>query len=174
MKSIKYLVVLVCIMSASFITEAKGQVYSNGALFYAWSEGNPDNPDGTVCVCRFDWNRAYIIMSKRGTVRNNLAKSMDYYDNLDENTVKKLALLNYGYYEIDNNVPSDSRTVYSDEWFFHNNCNDREFFAVSKDKSSLIRFTMDQYRKQMKTKTYFIRIDKEDILPKVDYDWLND
>ena len=187
MKSIKYLVVMICLISTSFITDARGQVYSNEALFYIRSDRSLDNENEAIIICKFDGDKMYTLHGNKKNIGKQLSEAVSYYDDFDKcyseypgyighnipvpnltgRTRKKGVSMDFDLFEIDTSVPSSSRTVYSNEWFFDQKAtNERVFYAVSDDKSSIIRFRMDRDRTKVAGKVYYIKVEKDDILPK--------
>lgn len=197
MKSIKCLILMICLIFVSFITEARGQVYSDEALFYIRSDRSLDSDESHIWICKYTGDKMYMLYGKKKGIGKQLAESISYYDDFDKcyslypgytgqfgknmngKTDKKGVYANFYLYEIDESVPSSSRTVYSNEWFYDwQFVNSRTFYAVSDDKTSIIEFEMDKDRTKIGEKTYYIKVDKEDLLPKSmnpnEFDFLNE
>lgn len=169
MKSIKYLFVLACMTFGLFIT-ASAQIYSNEIYFYQ----GVDNPN-RFRVIRFE-NRKILLLSSN--VKQNIASSLAYYDN---DAVWDYVRRNSDY-EYDYNTSTSKYEVYKEH------CNGladaygnftesafMEYRAVSKDLSSYIEWRERDRDGEIYKKQYFIRISKEDLLPKaVNRDFLND
>lgn len=167
MKSIKCLILMmICLISASFITKASAQVYSDGALFYT-SQEFPLTDHSTVYVCIFDGDKAYVYNGVKSTISKYLSKSSSYFDDKGRGTK-----FTFSQFKIDDDITSSYRTVYSDDYRFEKkHVNSRTFYAVSEDQSTVIRFEMDREKTRVldgvyTKKIYLIRIDKEDLLPK--------
>ena len=196
MKSIKCLILMICLIFVSFITEARGQVYSDEALFYIRSDRSLDSDESYIWICKYTGDKMYMLSGKKKGIGKQLAESISYYDdfdkcyslypgytgqigkNIDGKTDKKGVFANFSLYEIDESVPSSSRTVYSNEWFYDWQFGSRTYYAVSDDKTSIIKFKMDKDRTNIGEKTYYIKVDKEDLLPKSmnpnEFDFLNE
>lgn len=168
MSKIKLLVVLVC-MTLGFTNVVKGQIYESEACFYA--EAGYNRPR---FVLVFDgsnglWSIAYN--------QNALKKDKDYYE-------KKIWQGDgSGYrdrkYEYVSNLSTSSRDVYRhyERCTYAPNCKGwYEYIAVSKDKSSFIRWV--EYNPGVVSegdKYTCTRIPKEDLLPQAaNYDFLNE
>lgn len=178
---------MMCLISTSFITKARGQVYSDEALFYIRSDRSLDNENEAIIICKFDGDKMYTLHGNKNGIGKQLSESISYYDDFDRcyseypgyigrnisapnltgRTRKKGVSTDFNLFGIDTSVPSSSRTVYSNEWFYNQKAlSERRFYAVSDDKSSLISFRMDRDRTKVAGKVYYIRVDKNDILPK--------
>lgn len=180
MKTIKYLVVLVC-MTLGLANIAKAQIYSSEDCFYA-KEGYSD----VKYVVKFQGNRAWLKSVSHSTVRSNLAKSKNFYENEKwtdgQNSVHM--------YEYDSGRSTSAREVYKythsytrywNPWtgweysyrpgvgytrseivFEHN------YVAFSKDKSTFIKWWEpgDNYNGEIRGRDDYSRVSKENLLPK--------
>ena len=104
MKSIKYLVVLVC-MTLGLANVAKAQIYSSEACFYA-KEGYSN----VEYVVKFDYSNDRVWLKKvsQSTVRSNLAKSENFYENEVWTDGKNSVEM----YEYDSQRSTSAREVY--------------------------------------------------------------
>lgn len=168
MKSIKYLVVLVCI-SIGISSVAKAQVYSGGTIYYKQTNSNSDY----ISIWEFNGRQAlYKCRSSSPTesqsnIKTVMVKSPNAFD--DHSTP--------GTYKVDGgwikviqaeyrpDIPSSDRSVYKVHSFF---------VAVSSDLSTMISWT-ESSNGVIENKRYFIRIEKDDLLPQaINYDFLDD
>lgn len=182
MKSVKYLVMLVC-MTLGLVNVAKAQIYSSEDCFYS-KEGS----SSVQYVVKFEGNRVWLKSVSHSTVRSNLAKSEDFY----EKEVWTDGKNNVKMYEYDSYRSTSAREVYKAENkkaiyrggapFFCQFCGlygpgcgshgyeiiGYFYVAFSKDKSSFIKWyeKKDNYDGQIKNREDFTRVPKEDLLPK--------
>lgn len=187
--------VLFC-MAVGFATIAKAQIYCNDACFY--SEAGSSN---VTYVVRFDYSndRVWLKNVSHSTVRSNLAKSKDFY----ENEIWTDGQNSVAMYEYDSYKSTSSREVYKRTilggYIGRDDCphcrtkrhlgaglscgghgkyiSGYDYVAFSKDKSSFITWyeKKDNYDGDTGNKNYYSRIHKEDLLPKAtNYDFLND
>ncbi len=174
----KWLVVLCMAMGIS--TMAKAQIYSSEDCFYS-KEGS----SSVEYVVKFEYSkdRAWLKSVSHSTVRTNLAKSEDFYENEvwtnGKNSVKM--------YEYDYNRSTSEREVYKKatsitkfyygiyevhEWDGWNRCETIDtgfdYVAFSKDKSTFIMWHEPKNNYDGKTQNMknYTRVPKEDLLPK--------
>jgi len=190
----KWLVVL-CI-AIGFVNVAKAQIYSSEDCFYA-EAGKSD----VRYVVKFEYSkdRAWLKSVSHSTVRSNLAKSKDFYENEIWTDGQNSVVL----YEYDSYKSTSSREVYKrtrlggdigkDDCPYcrtvrhlgagwscgghGKSISGYDYVAFSKDKSSFITWyeKKDNYDGDTGNKKYYSRIPKEDLLPKAaNYDFLND
>lgn len=179
MQSIKYLVVLVC-MTLGLANAAKAQIYSSEDCFYS-KEGS----SSVEYVVKFEYaqDRAWLKNVSHSTVRTNLAKSDDFYENEvwtdGKNSVKM--------YEYDSNRSTSVREVYkrTEKYTSYYNIWNMwvpnpvpggtskttvtyYYVAFSKDKSSFISWLERENNYDGKTENMknYTRVPKEDLLPK--------
>lgn len=162
MKSIKYLVVLVC-MTLGFTIVAKGQISNNSVMFFI------DDSGTGVSVVRCVDNKMYCTTYDPGSVKKNLRNSSDYYDNFTKGNV----------YLFDKAMSTSKYIVYQGSWTFNlDRTQTRSYVAVSKDLSELIRFMKYDDNQEVYGKVCAIMISKEELLPKAlnpnEIDFLNE
>ena len=192
---IKIGIVLSCMMMG-FAPIAKGQIYSSEDCFYA--EAGSSNVSYAV---KFQGSKVWVKRVYHSTVRENLAKTSNYY----ENEVWTDGKDNVDMYEYDPSMSTSQREVYKRTYkraIYDGNCQlcrqnlfgfyygpipgcgrhgykvvTNYYVAFSKDKSSFIWWFVneDDVDKQVKGKTTYTRVPKEDLLPKAtNYDFLNE
>ena len=179
--------VMLC-MAMGFATVAKAQIYSSEDCFYS-EEGS----SSVEYVVKFEYSkdRAWLKSVSHSTVRSNLAKSKDFY----EDEVWTDGQNSVTMYEYDSRRSTSAREVYKREDFseiWSPNCgqciaNSRiqtwgpcscgrhgkelegcYYVAFSKDKSSFIKWyeKKDNYDGSIEDRKDFSRVSKEDLLPK--------
>lgn len=167
MKSIKYLVVLAC-MTLGMANVAKAQVFNDEVMFFEKNQGN------TIRIVRFVDGKLLTDVSEgwsKSKVENNLRSSSDYYNNYP----KGIAIgYNHSVYVYDESLSTSSRIVYVKKVYGDQFC-----YAISSDLTSLIYFIINRDgRVNEGRKKYYIRVSKEDLLPKSvnpnDLDFLNE
>lgn len=181
MKSIKYLVVLVC-MTLGLANVAKAQIYSSEDCFYS-KEGS----SSVQYVVKFEYaqDRAWLKSVSHSTVRTNLAKSEDFYENETWTDGKNGVTM----YEYDSYRSTSAREVYKREGtrtvyyscygtvmpYLPSNGYSRQekngsfdYIAFSKDKSSFIKWhePKNNYDGKIEGRKDYSRVPKEDLLPK--------
>jgi len=190
----KWLVVF-C-MAMGFATIAKAQIYCNDACFY--SEAGSSN---VKYVVRFDYSndRVWLKNVSHSTVRSNLAKPKDYFED-EVWTDRQNGVVMYEY---DYQKSTSAREVYKYEsnWRInnspycpycmapfgggytmegcgrHGSVKECHYVAFSKDMSSFIQWweKNDDYDGEIKGRNDYTRILKENLLPKaVNRDFLNE
>lgn len=187
MKSIKYLVVLVC-MTLGLANVAKAQIYSSEDCFYS-KEGS----SSVQYVVKFEYaqDRAWLKSVSHSTVRSNLAKSEDFYEDEvwtdGKNSVKM--------YEYDSYRSTSVREVYKREttksvyinafgqrngvytfdavgnssgYYVDEKTGAFDYVAFSKDKSTFIMWHEPKNNYDGKTENMknYTRVPKKDLLPK--------
>ena len=179
----KWLVVL-C-MAIGFVTVAKAQIYSSEDCFYS-REGS----SSVEYVVKFEYSkdRAWLKSVSHSTVRSNLAKSKNFY----EDEVWTDGQNSVTMYEYDSRRSTSAREVYKCEekraifsqwncpycsWTFHTGCGRHgyektgafNYVAFSKDKSTFIKWyePKDNYDGTIQNRNDYSRVPKEDLLPKV-------
>lgn len=178
MKSIKYLVVLVC-MTLGLANVAKAQIYSNEVCYYK----NTD--DGWVSVVKFDGlnNRVLLASNGDGKITRKLKESLYYFEDDEEwrAGIRNKELkgtsdglyksVSFYIYEYDNELSTSNRDVYKNRYKDSDNCYNYRYIAFSKDKQTAIHWA--RFRENQRS--YHIRVSKEDLLPKnVVPDFLNE
>lgn len=180
MKSVKYLVMLVC-MTLGLVNVAKAQIYSSEDCFYS-KEGS----SSVEYVVKFEYaqDRAWLKNVSHSTVRKNLAKSEDFYENEVWTDGKNLVKM----YEYDSYRSTSVREVYKRTEVVYNfswNCmyctglnggacgrhgkkTTYKYVAFSKDKSTFIMWDERENNYDGKTENMknYTRVPKEDLLPK--------
>ena len=165
MKSIKYLVVLVC-MTMGMASIAKAQIYSSEICFYERVSGNSNK--SRLCVVKFVDGSIRLSFDN---IKSNLEKSKNYYENndvwdkLDKN---KSDTDNYPWkYNTSLSSSYNKEIYFQDYWSFN------KYVAFTKDLSSMIMWYEEDG--SIEYKCYYTRISKEDILPKsANHDFLYD
>ena len=171
MKSIKYLVVLVC-MTLGLANVAKAQIYSNEVCYYR----NTANDE--ALVIKFDGvnNRVYRLWfaSYSFVFENN--KPTDFYEYDEEwdkvfklwESDKRLVESIYRrerpcwIYEYDGNLPNSVEEAYSGREVYRKlRCTPKNFCAFSRDKQTIIAGS-----EKRPNAHYWIRVSKEELLPK--------
>ena len=175
----KWLVVF-C-MALGFATVAKAQIYSSEDCFYS-REGS----SSVEYVVKFEGNRVWLKSVSHSTVRSNLAKSKNFY----EDEVWTDGQNSVTMYEYDSRRSTSAREVYkkvekrairsgmclncyADP--FGRGCGSHgyeiigtNYVAFSKDKSSFIKWyeKKDNYDGNIENRADYSRVPKEDLLPK--------
>lgn len=165
---------------------AKCQIYSSEDCFYASSGSS-----SVSYVVKFEYakDRAWLKYVSHSTVRSNLAKSKDFY----ENEVWTDGQNSVTMWQYDSQKSTSSREVYQrkkthQEYQYWGGMpcyglptytvfDGYEYIAFAKDKSSFIQWfeKKDNYDGSTGSKQYYSRVPKEDLLPKsVNYDFLDD
>lgn len=183
MKSIKYLVMLAC-MTLGLANIAKAQIYSNEIYFYQRTDD-----ENRIIVVKFDGSNKRLFMNyntKKG-IQRILEESINRFEDDDffwtpgndhrKSGGWKSLLRNYDY-----DLSTSSREVYkgitdSETRRLYGGTSDPydvvRRYAFSKDLSSLVFFSIDK-----NVPVYYIRVDKEDLLPKAlnpnEFDFLNE
>ena len=195
MKKMNFKWLVVLCMAMGFVNVVTAQIYCSDACFY--SEAGNSN---VKYVVRFDYaeDRVWLKSVSHSKVRNNLAKSEDYY----EEEVWTDRKDNVRMYEYDYQKSTSSREVYKYEsdWRInnapycsycmssfggytvegcgrHGSVKECHYVAFSKDTNSFIKWweKKDDYSGEIKGRADYSRIPKEDLLPKAaNYDFLND
>lgn len=179
MKTIKYLVVLVC-MTLGLANVAEAQIFhnTNEVLYYISSSGKG------MRMVRFDGNKVYIACDNTDDVKEDLRNNLKYYDEQipiyipdDKEIVRSKndkKIIQVGLFDKDNLIPNSSKVVYIE---FLTGASPTEVLAFSKDLSSLVVFSVNRDYKQTGNIYYYTKITKEDLFPKAnpdDFDFLND
>lgn len=179
-------IIMLCI-AMGFINVVKAQIYSSEDCFYA-EAGKSD----VRYVVKFEYSkdRAWLKYVSHSTVRSNLAKSRDFY----ENEVWTDGQNSVYMYDYCSSKSTSSREVYRKKsytqrlnqfgmpydgfgGYLPKDHTGWDYIAFSTDKSSFITWheKLNNYDGETGTKTYYSRIPKEDLLPKAtNYDFLND
>lgn len=174
-------------MTLGFSWTAKGQIYSSEDCFYARAGSS-----SVSYVVKFEYleDRAWLKSVSHSTVRSNLAKSKDYY----ENEVWTDGRNSVTMWQYDSQKSTSSREVYyrkkytqqtnmfGQPYDMYGNYlpsvhSGYEYVAFSKDMSSFIRWSepLNNYEGKINNKTTYTRIPKENLLPKAaNYDFLDD
>lgn len=178
MKSIKYLVVLIC-MTLGMADVAKAQVYNSEVLFYQWGTSS-------VVVAQFVDGVLYTTGTyTKSSFQQKLKESPDYCEkciasakasgkdfcNNNRHCIFK--------YEYDNSLSTSERMVYQSAGTINKeHADDRSCYAFSNDLSSLIIFRIKFGKVNDGDKKYCIRITKEDLSPQAinpnELDFLNE
>lgn len=168
MKSIKYLVVLVCII-LGLANVTKAQVYSGGTVYYKQTNTSVNY----LSIWEFNGRQAlYKCRSSSPTesqssIKQVLEKSPNAFDN---HSIPGSYKVDGGWIQVIQatyrpDIPSSDRSVYKVNSFY---------MAVSSDLSTMISWT-ENSNGEIENKRYFVRIDKEELLPKaINYDFLDD
>jgi len=174
----KWLVVLCMAMGIS--TMAKAQIYSSEDCFYS-KEGS----SSVEYVVKFEYSkdRVWLKGVSHSTVRSNLAKSEDFYENEVWTDGKNFVRM----YEYDSYRSTSAREVYKRtevSYNFNWNCmycvsqcsgcgahgkkTTYKYVAFSKDMSSFIMWDERENNYDGKTENMknYTRVPKEDLLPK--------
>lgn len=187
MKKLNFKLLVVLCMITGIVTGAKAQINSSEVCFYSQA--------GTSNVCyaiKFDYVKGNLLIQKvsHNEVKKHLAESESYY----EDNVWKQGHFEFRYFDYDPNISTSSKEVYKWEgkvftdkiigygnsvWDMgqpiHESFDGYMYIAVSKDKSSIIRWSEKKYDGEIKAKEDYTRVPKEDLLPKAaNYDFLND
>lgn len=174
MKSIKYLVVLVCMM-LGLANVAKAQISSNEVLFFQKIESGGK---GAIHIVRLDNGKLHVSTTyTQSSVKRHLSESSSYYDRYPYG-VESSSFINDYYYVYDADMSANyPKIVYQSKRTINKNNTNRSFYAFSSDMSSMVYFKT-QASGEAYGKEYYTRISKEDLLPKAfnsgDYDFLND
>lgn len=179
MKSIKYLVVLVC-MTLGLANVAKAQIYSNEILFYQ----RTDKDD--IVIVKFDGGNKRVFIAQLGKqkVQKVLKESINRFED-DEVWEPKYHLRTGGWvprlrnydYELSNSSKEVYKGITDTEihrlYGFNDPSDVGRRYAFSKDLSSLVFFHLDIMKP-----VYYIRVNKEDLLPQAlnphEIDFLNE
>ena len=183
--SFKWLVVL-C-MAMGFATVAKAQIYSSEDCFYS-KEGS----SSVEYVVKFEYaqDRAWLKNVSHSTVRSNLAKSENFYENEVWTDGQNFVTM----YEYDSYRSTSAREVYKRETtrsvyinvfgqrngvhtyaggmdsghYFVEKTGDFDYVAFSKDKSTYIMWHEPKNNYDGKTENMknYTRVPKKDLLPK--------
>lgn len=188
MKNIKYLVVLLC-MTLGLANVAKAQIYSSEDCFYS-KEGS----SSVQYVVKFEYaqDRAWLKSVSHSTVRSNLAKSKDFYEDEVWTDGKNSVTM----YEYDSYRSTSAREVYKREttksvyinafgqrngahtyywgggsdsgYYVNEKTGAFDYVAFSKDKSTFIMWHEPKNNYDGKTENMknYTRVPKEDLLPK--------
>ena len=181
----KWLVVL-C-MAMGFATMAKAQIYSSEDCFYS-REGS----SSVEYVVKFEYSkdRAWLKSVSHSTVRTNLAKSEDFYEDEVWTDGKNSVTM----YEYDSYRSTSAREVYKKEttrsvyinafgqrngvhtyagvvdsgYYIQEKTGAFDYVAFSKDKSTYIMWHEPKNNYDGKTENMknYTRVPKEDLLPK--------
>lgn len=166
MKSIKYLVVLVCI-TLGLVNVAKAQISDSDVMFF----GNTTSMR-IICFVNGElWDGTHTTVN---SVKNKLKTNPNNYDfpkGFDNSDMSRFVY--------NESLSTSSRIVYRRKDSLKKNCIAYQY-AISPDMSSLIWFVtdangnvLDQYGRE-----YFVRVAKEDLLPQLanpkEIDFLND
>lgn len=174
----KWLIVL-C-MTLGFATMAKAQIYSSEDCFYS-KEGS----SSVEYVVKFEYfqDRVWLKSVSHSTVRSNLAKSEDFYENEVWTDGKNSVTM----YEYDSYRSTSAREVYKKgtsitKYYFGiyevssfagwNRCETIDtgfdYVAFSKDKVSFIKWhePKNNYDGKIQNKQEYSIVPKEDLLPK--------
>lgn len=164
----KWLTVLCVVMG--FINVAKAQIYESEICYYANTENSND-----MYQVKFMGRTMRLSSHSSSEVRTNLKKSDQYYiEYLDDKCENK---------EYCSGKSTSSREVYRGHRMVqrlgvmgYTEGEGWKYFAFSTDKSSLIVWEEipTNYDGTIQKK-YYVRVSKEDLLPKaINYDFLND
>lgn len=175
--NIKMMVMFVC-MTLGLANNAKAQIYSSEDCFYA-KEGYSD----VEYVVKFQGNRAWLKSVSHSTVRSNLAKSRNFYENEKWTDGQNSVTM----YEYDSRRSTSVREVYKrteSNTSYYNIWNMwvpypvpggsskttvwNYYVAFSKDKSTFIKWTEpgDNYDGTIQNREDYSRVSKENLLPK--------
>ena len=182
------IILALTLLLLGFTKGAWSQIYSSENCFY--SKAGRSSVDYVV---KFESSKVWLKSESHSTVRENLSKSENFYEN---------EVWRDGYnafmYEYDYQKSTSSRVVYKRESkkaryspycrncfpFGAIGCGAHGFdvvgywyVAFSKDKSSFIRWyeEKDDYNGEIQSREDYTRVPKEDLLPKAaNYDFLND
>ena len=186
MKKLNFKKLVVLCMAVGFVTVAKAQIYSSEDCFYS-REGS----SSVEYVVKFEYaqDRAWLKSVSHSTVRSNLAKSEDFYENevwTDGWNGKCWVYM----YEYDSYRSTSAREVYKRidiEYRRNNNCpmclqqgiaigscgnhgkkTTYKYVAFSKDKSTFIMWDERENNYDGKTENMknYTRVPKKDLLPK--------
>ena len=182
MKKMNFKWLVVLCMAMGIVNVAKAQIYSSEDCFYS-REGS----SSVEYVVKFEGNRVWLKSEAHSTVRSNLAKSKNFYENEVWTDGKNAVTM----YEYDSRRSTSAREVYKCEekraifsqWncpycssAFHFACGRHgyektgafNYVAFSKDKSSFIEWyeKKDNYDGQIQNRLDYTRVPKEDLLPK--------
>lgn len=168
------IVLALTLLLLGFTKGAWSQIYSSESCFY--SEAGSSEVEYVV---KFESSKVWLKRVSHSTVRENLSKSENYYEN-------EVWREKYGYvtemYEYDYQKSTSSRVVYKrEDTMSHLGYSFSypiyRYVAFSKDKSSFIRWweKKDDYNGEIQSREDCTRVPKEDLLPKAaNYDFLND
>ena len=134
MKSIKYLVVLVC-MTLGMVNIAKAQVQNSEVMFFETTQGS------AIRIVRIVNGKFLTDVSEgwvKSKIKNNLKSSPNYYDNYPKGIVTNTSP-NHSVYVYDETLSTSSRIVYVKNGYGNRFC-----FAISPDMSSLVYFVINR------------------------------
>ena len=176
-------------MAFGIANVAKTQIYSSEDCFYS-KEGS----SSVSYVVKFEYSkdRAWLKSVSHSTVKNNLAKSEDFYENEVWTDGKNSVQM----YEYDSQMSTSAKEVYKRDRYskivnaYCSYCKidvygnfiscgrhgeevyRSDYIAFSKDKSSFIMWY--EYKGEIKNRQDYTRVPKDDLLPKaVNYDFLD-
>lgn len=179
------MLMLVC-MTLGLASIARAQIYSSEICFYITSDG--PNKD-YVEIIKFEGSRNRILQkyADKYHLKKILEESVDYFE--DDRVWASSYRGRVGFsdseafiWDFDNVLSTSSKVVYkgiSDSDYYRlysirTSDNDKQRMAFSKDMSSLIIFNLIH----PEARQYYIRVDKEDLLPKAinpkELDFLNE
>lgn len=151
----KIMVMLVC-MTLGFAIVAKGQISNKSVMFFT------DSNNVSVSVVRCVDNKMYCQTYSRTSVENDLRRSPNYFDDYTGCGYTRDAT-----WWFDKSMSTSKYTVYQHNCTFGTErTQTRPFVAISKDLSEMIQFSRYDDNKEVYNKHYYIRITKEDLLPK--------
>lgn len=192
MKKLNFKWLVILCVAMGFVSVAKAQIYSSEDCFYAKAGSS-----SVSYVVKFEYaqDRAWLKSVSHSTVRTNLAKSEDFYEDEIWTDGKNSVQM----YEYDSQKSTSSREVYKRGGYTNiesPNCFQcrlgfagvgcgahgkklvgYHYVAFSKDMSSFIMWyeSVNDYNGQIKDRKDYTRVPKEDLLPKAaNYDFLND
>lgn len=185
-------------MTFGFVTNAKAQICCDEACFYTTA-------GSSYCsfIAKFDCSNKIVWFEHTSleSLKQNLANSKDYYENktmiqdFGRNSIAEMSSIyqiGVNKYFYDYKKSTETKEVYKTRGYIDGKLIGYDqyygspryevlkgwwYLAFSKDKSSIICWFEedDNYDGQIKERTDFIRVPKEDLLPKaVNYDFLNE
>lgn len=187
MKKMNFKWLIVLCMTLGFATMAKAQIYSSEDCFYS-KEGS----SSVQYVVKFEYaqDRVWLKSVSHSTVRSNLAKSEDFYENEVWTDGKNSVTM----YEYDSYRSTSAREVYKREttktvyinafgqrnsahtyiggldsgYYVNEKTGAFDYVAFSKDKSTYIMWHEPKNNYDGKTENMrnYTRVPKEDLLPK--------
>lgn len=192
MKSIKYLIVLVC-MTMGMASIAKAQIYSSEIFYYADTEDSD-----YMRVVRFEGSsgKVWIHYARKSEIKKKLSQTNNYYENMTWNDkgVGQISGSDKTHaFQYDYEKSTSARAVYKRQNVYYNlsltcpwckggeSCGSHgtgidgfDYVGFSQDKSSYVRWKEEEPG-EICCKQYYSLVDKMGLLPKAaNYDFLND
>lgn len=154
---------LIAIMVLFFISEeTRAQFYDDDVYFYVKAGETISNDNTQITIIHFNDKKMFKVCYTSGWIKNELKKNSSYYDNYVKTQQHK--------YKYCPEYTTSQRITYIEPGGYiqlYNIYIGNYYWSFSKDRSSLINWREKYNSNEIVGKSYYIRVDKSDLMPKV-------